>query len=58
MVDIEFVVDTGAAVSLICKDVWTQLVKRDNALVLEQKSLWGSVVFHCLYVGAEMCRFY
>ena len=24
--------------SLICKDVWTQLVKRDNALVLEQYS--------------------
>ena len=38
VVDIEFIVNTGAAVSLIRKDVWTPLVKRDNALVLEQYS--------------------
>ena len=38
MVAIAFVVDTGAAVSLIRKDVWTQLVNRDSTLVLEQRS--------------------
>ena len=38
MVAIAFVVDTGAAVSLIRKDVWTQLVNRDSTLVLEQWS--------------------
>ena len=32
-------IDTGpAAVSLISKGVWTQLVKRDSALVLDQWS--------------------
>ena len=60
MVDIEFVVDTGTDVSLNCKVGWTQVVKRDNALFLEQysgKKLVGAVVSHCRYVGAEMCRF-
>ncbi|KAL5496456.1 hypothetical protein EMCRGX_G012740 [Ephydatia muelleri] len=38
VVAIAFVVDTGAAVSLIRKDVWTQLVNRDSTLVLEQWS--------------------
>ena len=38
---IEFVADTGTAVPLISKGVWTQLVKRDNAFVLEQYSCWG-----------------
>ena len=38
MVAVAFVVDTGAAVSLIRKDVWTQLVNRDSTLVLEQWS--------------------
>ena len=50
VVDIEFVVNIGAAVSIIRKEVWTPLVKRDNALVLEQysgKNLWGSVVSIC-----------
>eukprot|EP00731_Ephydatia_muelleri_P026852 Em0018g952a len=44
VVDIEFVVNKGAAVSIIRKEVWTPLVKRDNALVLEQysgKNLWS-----------------
>ena len=41
MVDIEFVVNTGAAVFLIRKDVWTPLVKRHNALSTLGKSLWG-----------------
>ena len=38
VVAIAFVVDMGAAVSLIRKDVWTQLVNRDSTLVLEQWS--------------------
>ena len=38
VVAIAFVVDNGAAVSLIRKNVWTQLVNRDSTLVLEQWS--------------------
>ena len=52
VVDIAFVVDTGAAVSLIRKDVWTQLVNRDSTLVLEQwsgkkacRGQWGFIVY-------------
>ncbi|KAL5468942.1 hypothetical protein EMCRGX_G030102 [Ephydatia muelleri] len=35
-VAVDFVIDTGAAVSLVRRDVWEQIVKGDCALVLEQ----------------------
>ena len=33
---VDFVIDTGAAVSLVRRDVWEQIVKGDCTLVLEQ----------------------
>ena len=61
MIDVEFVVDTGAAVSLKgCLD--TTCKKRQctcSGTVLWKKACVGQcMVFHCLYVGAEMCRFH
>eukprot|EP00731_Ephydatia_muelleri_P021521 Em0014g112a len=35
-VGVDFVIDTGAAVSLVRRDVWEQIVKGDCTLVLEQ----------------------
>ena len=57
---IEFVVDTGQAVSLIRKGVWTcTTLKKDIALLLDQlsgKKLVG-VNGSLLYLGVEAYRF-
>ena len=50
-VAVDFVIDTGAAVSLVRRDVWLRIVKSDCTLVLEQSAgigdLLESMVLHC-----------